>query len=107
MSNVDNNIFGIVLGIDANSLEIPKELRDFLELDNQGIQGLDFMLSNPKLSSRIPPDVRIQYEYLYGTINLKLDDIMEKLEEVVNKIQKNPKEVIHALIDTAISKKTE
>ena len=66
MSNIRNDIVGIVLGINPASLEIPKELRDFLELDDQGINGLDFMLSDAKLSRRIPTTVRVQYEQMYA-----------------------------------------
>lgn len=106
MNNIDNNIIGIVLGIDANSLEIPKEFRDFLELDNQGIEGLVFMLSDAKLSSRIPSEVRAQYELLYANLSLQLDNSIEKLKIMIDEIEKNPKDVIHSFIDKALSSDT-
>lgn len=103
MSNIRNDIVGIVLGINPASLEIPKELRDFLELDDQGINGLDFMLSDAKLSRRIPTTVRVQYEQMYAELIVQLDSSIEELKKIINEVDKNPKNVIHSFIDKALS----
>lgn len=103
MSNIRNDIVGIVLGINPASLEIPKELRDFLELDDQGINGLDFMLSDSKLSRRIPTAVRVQYEQMYAELIAQLDSSIEELKKIIDEIENNPKNVIHSFIDKALS----
>jgi hypothetical protein len=98
-----NQIAVITLGIDPKSVEIPNELRDFLKLDDQGIYGLDFMISDSNLAKRIPPDVRIQYEKLYTILRLNLEDSLKELRKSIDEIEKNPKDVIYELIDNAIN----
>lgn len=100
---IDDNIVGILMGIKCDSLEIPKELRDFLELDDQGIDGLDFMLTDPNLCSRIPQNVRTQYEQLYGSISLELLSYLKKLKNSISEIEKDPKDIIHNFINQALS----
>ena len=94
---------GIVLG--SIPVEIPTELRNFLTNDGMdGIKDLDFMLRDPKLSRRIPKDVRYQYETIYAAISIDLDNNLDDLEQAIKEIRSNPKEVIHDFIQQSLEK---
>ena len=97
MTKNPNIISGLMFGI-CEDIEFPTELRDFLDLDDQGIEGFDFMLTNPDLSKKIPRDVRMQYEILYSTISLELSENIAEMIKLLNEIESNPKETIHELI---------
>ena len=103
MSKNIDKIAGIVLGINPESLEIPKELRDFLKLDDQGIEGLDFMLKDAKLFRRIPPEVRAQYEILFFTMRTSIEESIKELRQSLDEIESNPKDLIHEFINQAVS----
>ena len=94
-------VAGIILGISKDYLKIPKELREFLKLDDQGIEGLDFMLRDSKLYKRIPDDVRIQYEILFANLRSELEKNIDLIKEHLEEIKKDPKPVIHDMISAA------
>lgn len=78
---------GLVCNIRADAL--PENLREFLSIDDQGIEGLEFMLSDSKLYKRIPPDVRITYEVLFGNLSLQLDNEIGKIIKKLNDLLKD------------------
>lgn len=104
-----------VLKVDAYSLlcnvrndfEIPENLREFLSMDDQGIDGLDFMLKDSKLCRRIPSDVRASYEIIYARIS---EDLENELENAIKALQslssdnKARKEIIHKIIQDTYQK---
>lgn len=97
-----NNItaLGFVLGM-KKPVELPINLRDFLSLDDQGIEGLEFMLKDEKLSRRIPSDVRLEYERLYFLLSSELDETLDEVEQAIKYARSNPKEIIHQLIQNS------
>lgn len=88
---------GILLGL-SDKLKLPKELYEFLSMDDQGMEGLEFMLSDSKLSRRIPPEVRKEYEIIYALLSNKLYETIENCKEDLDEIEKDPKRVIQSLI---------
>lgn len=100
MSNKSNKelITGIILGFNEEDIEIPKELNDFLSKDDQGIEGLDFMIRDSKLYKRIPKEVSIQYHALYANMDIMLDEGIKKLRKILDEMESNSKEVIHYMI---------
>lgn len=97
-----NTLVNIMLGINKEKIFIPNELRDFLSKDDQGIDGFIFMLKNPKLSKRIPGDVRAQYEVLRASILTTLLESIEKTREILDNVEKTPDEVINKFINQAL-----
>ena len=93
-------ISGIILGM-SKETEIPKELQKFLKKDDQGIEGLLFMIKNHKLSKRIPSDVRTQYEEtraeFINTLEGSLKEILENVEKLM-KDDKAKEEFAHTMI---------
>lgn len=83
MDHIENLSF---LGLDLSGIEISEEFREFLERDEQGIEGLEFMLENPRLSTRVPTEVRIQYECARGIIMERLQELKKTIEEDADKI---------------------
>ena len=96
------SITNIIIGINKDKIVIPNELRDFLKKDDQGIDGFIFMLKNPKLSKRIPTDVRAQYEVLRASIIENLETSIQETKKVLDKIQKEPDEAINKIIQQAL-----
>lgn len=96
------SITNIIIGINKDKIVIPNELRDFLKKDDQGIDGFIFMLKNPKLSKRIPTDVRAQYEVLRASIIENLETSIRETKKVLDKIQKEPDEAINKIIQQAL-----
>ena len=96
------SITNIIIGIHKDKIVIPNELRDFLKKDDQGIDGFIFMLKNPKLSKRIPTDVRAQYEVLRASIIENLETSIRETKKVLDKIQKEPDEAINKIIQQAL-----
>lgn len=95
-------IAGFVLGMNK-PIEIPERLREFLTTDGMdGINDLDFMISNPKLCRRIPTDVRAQYEVLYCQLSEEIDEICNNLEQQIADMRSKPKEYIHVLIQQSL-----
>lgn len=89
---------GIVLSIMKENIKIPQELKDFLSKDDQGIDGLDFMLRDAKLYKRIPTKVSHQYHSLYASIDVQLSEAIEDLRNALDKLEANPKNLIHDMI---------
>jgi len=89
---------GFFINIDLTGFTLPDELREFLQIDDQGIEGFDFMLKNPELSKRIPVNIRYQYELLYGQLMEVIQASLDRTKEEISKVEKNPRESIHELI---------
>ena len=100
MSKSNITALGFVLGM-KKPVELPTTLRDFLSLDDQGIEGLEFMLKDAKLSRRIPSDVRLEYEKLYFLLSSELDETLDEVEQAIKEARSNPKEIIHQLIQNS------
>ncbi len=74
-----------ILDVDAYSLlcnvkkdfSLPENLREFLGRDDQGIEGLLFMIKDSKLCRRIPEDVRVEYEIILANTSEDLDKALE------------------------------
>lgn len=88
----------IILSFKEEDIKIPKELNDFLSKDDQGIEGLDFMIRDSKLYKRIPKEVTTQYHALYANMHIRLDKAIKELREILDEMESNPKEVIHYVI---------
>ena len=86
----------VVATLDTDSFELSESLKEFLSRDDQGMSGLEFMLNDPKLTKRIPDNVR--YETLYGLISHEIDISTEKVIEYLSDLKKDPKELIHKII---------
>ncbi len=103
---MENNNFmmsGIFLGL-SSTFNLPPELYEFLSRDDQGMEGLEFMLSDPELSKRIPPKVRTEYEMLYASLTRSVSDMITKSKETLDAIEKDPKKVIQTIIQNAYEK---
>ena len=85
-------------------LEIPPALLEFLLQDDQGIYGLEFMLKDPSLCTKIPDDVRYTYEILYNHLSISLSDEISNAIDFLNKIEKNPQTYIHSIMQTLYEK---
>lgn len=94
---------GILVECINKDLEIPPELKNFLDIDDQGIEGLDFMLKNPNLVKKIRPIVREQYEFLYGTLNIELSKQIAEMIEMLKEVESRPKDVIHTILNNVYS----
>ena len=92
-------LLGLMVGI-RNDIEIPPVLMDFLSNDDQGMEGLEFMLKDPKLCNRIPRNVRYNYEILYHKIESSLADQISETRKALDEFEKNPKKMIHPLIQS-------
>lgn len=88
---------GIVLEI-IQEQGLSTEFKEFLSLDDQGMEGLEFMLKDPKLCRRIPTQVRAEYEILYGNMAQNLQDRIEEIRKMLDQLEENPKPVIHQAI---------
>lgn len=88
----------VVATLDTDSFELSESLKEFLSRDDQGMSGLEFMLNDPKLTKRIPDNVRYDYETLYGLISHEIDISTEKVIEYLSDLKKDPKELIHKII---------
>ncbi len=88
---------GVFLGI-GDDVNIPENLKNFLKIDDQGIEGLEFMLKHPNLSERIPDDVRAEYVAIYSKIHLELLEHIEKMRRSLDALQKDPTPIIHGII---------
>ena len=98
-------ISGIILGINADTLEIPNEFREFLKKDDQGMDGFQFMLKDYKLAKRIPSEVRLQYESLRSLLLEVIEESVAEMRKSLDEIEKNPDdEVINEFIQKAIDK---
>ena len=53
--------------------KLSDEFLEFLSRDDQGIDGLDFMIKDSKLCRRIPSNVRIEYEIILANTSEDLD----------------------------------
>lgn len=101
---MDSKLFsGTFIAMEDN-FELPEKLKNFLSIDDQGIEGLEFMLKDPKLSKRIPEDVRLEYEIVYAKLSTSIDDNIAKLRAELDKLEKNPQSIIHNAISYAYSK---
>lgn len=101
---MDGKFFsGVFLGCQSD-IELSEEFKNFLALDEQGIEGLEFMLQDPKLTRRIPHSVRMEYEILYGQISQSIEEQISIIREELDKIEKNPKPVIHNIIGDAYNR---
>ena len=90
-------ISGLMLGIAGNDT-LPDDLKEFLSRDEQGIEGLEFMLKDPKLFKRIPNQVRLQYEILYGKLSSSIEKDLANAKKAIDEIISNPTPVIHQMI---------
>lgn len=90
----------INLGI---SKKIPDNLQKFLSLDDQGMEGLEFMMKDPKLSLRIPSEVRAEYEIfsyeLMSEIEKNLDVLEKQIAETRNNLRPMANTIISKLYD--------
>lgn len=93
-------ISGITLSLDRRDFKLPQELRNFLSEDDQGIEGLDFMLRDSKLFRRVPTEVSHQYHTLYSDIDIQLEKSIQDLQSALDEIKANPKDVIHIVIQS-------
>lgn len=82
--------------------DLPPNLRQFLEMDGQGMDGLEFMLSHYELAKRIPKDVRLEYEALYGALSIQLEEKIAEWRKTLDAIEKNPRDAIHNAIQTTL-----
>lgn len=94
---MDSLLSGIIFQLDGE-IKLTDALREFLGYDNQGIEGLDFMLKDVKLSKRIPKDVRMEYEAIYGNLSYLLQSRIDEIRKALQELEENPKPVIHSMI---------
>lgn len=87
----------VLLGI-SNDVQVPERLKEFLEIDDQGIEGFEFMLKHPNLSERIPADIRADYVATYSRIRALIDEQVSVLRKSLDEIQENPTPIIHDII---------
>ena len=98
-----------ILEVDAYSLlcnvkkdfTLPESLREFLSRDDQGIEGLLFMIKDSKLCRRIPSDVRAAYEIILANTSDDLDKALEKAIKSFQELLSNnnaKQEIIHRFI---------
>ena len=97
MAESNITALGLILGM-RKPIEIPPNLQEFLSRDDQGIEGLEFMLKDSKLSRRIPPNVRAEYETLYCVLSQELDENLKEVEQAIQAARSNPQKIIHQLI---------
>lgn len=84
---------------DLEAFERPEHLFDFISIEDQGMESLEFMLEKERLRSRIPSEVIQEYYQLYDEI---LEDLLKHLQackEAIAELERNPKPQIHALIE--------
>ena len=92
------NAFSAIL-LDGKAVEVPESLKDFIAIDNQGIEGFEFMLKHPKLSERIPDNVRADYVTFYSKINALIHEQISKLRMSLDEVEKDPTAIIHDIIN--------
>ena len=97
MAESNITALGLILGM-RKPIEIPEALRDFLSLDDQGMDGLEFMLKSEKHCKRIPPEVRLEYETLYCILSQELEENLKEVEQAIQSVRSNPQQIIHQLI---------
>lgn len=56
------DILGLLISVSKTKCKISPELMEFLSIDDQGIDGIEFMLKNENLAKRIPENIRQEYE---------------------------------------------
>lgn len=83
------------LGLNLSGIEISEEFREFLEKDEQGIEGLEFMLKDSSLRKRVPDEVITEYERVRRLI-------MERLEEIKKTIERDSDEIFRYSIERII-----
>lgn len=79
----------------------PEELLEFMSKDDQGIEGIEFMLKDKKLCSRIPPTVRAQYEVLNATLQEQIEKACNEAISNIQEVLSNPQslqQVAHTII---------
>ncbi len=76
------HLLGLICEVQKD-FTISEKLLEFLNKDNQGIDGIEFMIKNYKLSLRIPPDVRSDYEKIRAQA---LNDLNEALEKTISEL---------------------
>ncbi|MFR0823495.1 MAG: hypothetical protein ACLU84_05335 [Clostridia bacterium] len=103
---MDTLLSGIIVHVKEMS-ELPEALQEFLSYDDQGISGLDFMLKDANLAKRIPKNVRVEYEALYGTLSYNLQSEIDKLREALAQLEENPKPLIHDIIQHLYEEKAQ
>ncbi len=82
-----------ILNADAFSLlcniredfTLSERFQEFLSRDNQGIEGLDFMIKDSRLCRRIPADVRAEYEIIRAKT---LEDLDVAINSAIKHFQK-------------------
>jgi len=84
--------------IEQGDLEIPPVLLEFLDIEEMGMDGLEFMLKDPNLCSRIPKDVRYEYEILYAQLDSILEQGIEEVQLTLDEIRSNPRHAINSFI---------
>lgn len=84
-------------------MQIPDEFRKFLEMDDQGMEGFEFMLKDTKLSKRIPPEVRFQYEILRTSLVEKIENAISETYEALEYIRKHPDIIVSQAIEDIIN----
>ena len=81
--------------------KLSDEFLEFLSRDDQGIDGLDFMIKDSKLCRRIPSDVRAEYEIILANTSEDLDKALESAIKSFQSLLDNDaakKEIIHKFI---------
>ena len=81
--------------------KLSDEFLEFLSRDDQGIDGLDFMIKDSKLCRRIPSNVRIEYEIILANTSEDLDKALEKAIKSFQELLSNndaKKAIIHRFI---------
>lgn len=90
---------GLMLSV-RKDLEIPPVLMNFLSEDDQGMEGLEFMMKDAKLCQRIPREVRYNYEILCHSIENSLTDEISNARKALDELEKNPRPMIHSIIQS-------
>lgn len=109
-NNITNFLGASLLLSIGDNCKLPPELFEFLKKDDQGIEGLEFMLRNPKLNRRIPQDVRIAYEVLYATLKNEIETSINKTIKQLHGLLNDPKSLkddIHYIIQEMYEKEKE
>ena len=81
--------------------KLSDEFLEFLSRDDQGIEGLLFMIKDSKLCRRIPSDVRAAYEIILANTSDDLDKALEKAIKSFHELLSNnnaKQEIIHRFI---------
>ncbi len=83
------DILGLLISVSKTKCKISPELMEFLSIDDQGIDGIEFMLKNENLTKRIPENIRQEYELFRVAIAQDLIKNISSYKKMLAELEKN------------------